>query len=64
MLRSNWLYLAIGVVFVVFAYVTAAGYAAWSGLNLSYIGYVVGVIALAIQVIIWIRNAMKGSASP
>jgi membrane protein implicated in regulation of membrane protease activity len=63
MLRSNWLYLAIGVVLVIFAYVTAAGYAAWSGLNLSLIGYVIGAIALALQVIIWIANAMKGSAS-
>jgi hypothetical protein len=63
MLRSNWLYFAIGVVFVVFAYVTAAGYAAWSGLDLSYIAYIVGIIAFAIQVIIWIANFVKGSAS-
>jgi hypothetical protein len=63
MLRSNWLYLAIGVVLVVFAYMTAAGYAAWSGLNLSNIAYVVAAIAFAIQVIIWIANAAKGGAS-
>jgi hypothetical protein len=63
MLRSNWLYVAIGVVLIVFAYMTAAGYEAWSGLNLSYIAYIVAIIAFAIQVIIWIANFVKGSAS-
>jgi hypothetical protein len=63
MLRSNWLYLAISVALVVFAYMTAAGYAAWSGLNLSNIAYIVGIVAFAIQVIIWIANFAKGSAT-
>ena len=63
MLRSNWLYLAIGVVLAVFAYVTAAGYANWSGLDLSYIAYIVSLAFFAIQVIIWIANVVKGSAS-
>jgi len=63
MLRSNWLYLAIAVALVIFAFMTAAGYAAWSGLNLSYIAYIVGIIAFAIQVIIWIANFAKGGAS-
>jgi hypothetical protein len=63
MLRSNWLYLVIAAVLVAFAYVTAAGYAAWSGLDLSYYAYIVGIIAFAIQVIVWIANFAKGSAS-
>jgi membrane protein implicated in regulation of membrane protease activity len=63
MLRSNWLYLAIGVILVIFAYMTAAGYAAWSGLNLSNIAYIIAGIAFAIQVVVWIANLVKGSAS-
>jgi hypothetical protein len=63
MLRSNWLYLVIGVVLAVFAYMTAAGYANWSGLDLSYIAYIVSVAFFAIQVIVWIANFAKGSAS-
>ena len=56
---TNWLLLAIGVVLLVFARVTAAGYETYPGINLSLYAYIVGGLAIAIQVILWVRSATQ-----
>ena len=60
---TNWLLLAIGVALLVFARVTAAGYETHPGINLSFYAYIVGGIAIAIQLILWVANFSRGSAT-
>ena len=60
---TNWLLLVIGVALLVFARVTAAGYETYPGINWSFYAYIVGGIAIVIQVILWVTTFSRGNAA-
>jgi len=53
----------IGVALLVFARVTAAGYETYPGINWSFYAYIVGGIAIVIQVILWVTTFSRGNAA-